>query len=131
MAIIIVLYLHKWSSMKSIIWVPRILSIGYVLFISLFALDVFSEYSGTEVFLPLFMHLLPSLMLLLVTVIAWKYELVGAVIFLGFALFYVWDVGFTRPLSWYLAIAVPASVVGILYLISWLQRRSHKKTSNQ
>lgn len=35
---------------------------------------------------------------------------------------HVWSVGFTRPLSWYLAIALPASIVGILYLINWFQR---------
>ena len=108
-------------------WVPRLLSIGFVLFISIFALDVFSEYSGYQIILPLFMHLLPSLLLLVVTAIAWKYELVGAIIFLGFAAFYVWDVGFSKPLSWYLAIALPASIVGILYLISWIQGRNHKK----
>lgn len=70
------------------------------------------------------MHLLPSLLLLIVTITAWRYDLVGASIFMGFAIFYVWDVGFTRPVSWYLTIALPSSVVGILYLLSWMNKRS-------
>lgn len=108
---------------KLLYWAPRILSVGFILFISIFALDVFSEYSGFEVILPIFMHLLPSLILLIAVTIAWKYELVGAIIFLGFAVFYVFDIGFTRPVSWYLVIALPAAVVGTLYLISWIQKK--------
>lgn len=111
-------------SQKLIYYAPRILSIGFVAFISIFALDVFAEHSGFEVILPLIMHLLPSIILLIVALVAWKYELVGAIIFLGFALLYVMDVGFTRPLSWYLAIIFPALLVGILYLISWIQKRN-------
>lgn len=78
-------------------WLPRILSIAFVLFLSLFALDVFSEYSGWNIMLPLFMHLIPSFILLGVAIISWKYDLVGAVIFFGFAVFYVFAAGFDRP----------------------------------
>ena len=114
-------------SEKFFFWTPRILSISFVLFISIFALDVFSEYSGYEIILPLFMHLLPSLVLLVVIAIAWKYEWFSTIVFIGIAVLYVWDVGFTRPLSWYLSIVVPASLVGISYLVSWIQKRSHKE----
>ncbi len=116
---------------KIIYWLPRVLSICFLAFISIFALDIFSEYSGFAIILPLLIHLIPSFILLVVALIAWKYELVGTIIFLGFAMFYVWDVGFTRPLSWYIAIVLPASIVGVLYLISWIQRRSRHKYENQ
>ncbi len=101
---------------KLFYWLPRILSIVFIVFISIFALDVFSEQLGFDVILPLLIHLLPSFVLLIITIVAWKYELVGTFIFLGFALFYVWDVGFTRPLSWYLTIVLPSSIVGLLYI---------------
>lgn len=116
---------HHTSSLseKIIYWLPRSISLGFVLFISIFALDVFSDYSGYAILLPLFIHLIPSLFLLTVTLIAWKYELVGAIFYLGFAVLYVWDVGLTRPLSWYLAIVLPAFVVSLLYLISWIKRK--------
>ena len=115
---------------KLFYWLPRILSICFVLFISIFALDVFSEYSGFAIILPLFIHLIPSFILLVVAIIAWRYALVGTIIFLGFAIFYVWDVGFTRPLSWYVAIVLPASIVGVLYLISWINKKSRHKHEN-
>ena len=103
-------------------WAPRLLSLGFILFISVFSLDVFSEYSGVGIVLPLIIHLLPSVVLLLITAVAWRYELVGAVAFIGFATLYVLDVGLTRPLSWYLGIVLPAYLVGLFYLISWFKK---------
>lgn len=103
-------------------WLPRILSIGFVLFLSLFALDVFSEYTGWSVILPLLIHLIPSFILIGALIVAWRHEWVGAALFLGFAVWYVWTAGLDRPWSWYLGIAAPAAIVGILFLISWLQR---------
>lgn len=108
---------------KFLHWAPRLLSLGFVLFVSIFALDVFSEYSGVSVVLPLLMHLVPSFALLAVTLVAWKYEWVGAVSFLGFAVWYVWTAGLDRPWSWYAAIAAPSALVGLLYLADWWQQR--------
>ncbi|MDP3997447.1 MAG: hypothetical protein U1C49_01750 [Candidatus Andersenbacteria bacterium] len=104
-------------------WLPRILSVAFVLFLSIFALDVFGEYSGWQVLLALFMHLLPSFVLLAVMVVAWKHDLVGAAVFLAAAVFYVRMVGFDRPWSWYAFIAGPAALVGVLYLASWWQKK--------
>jgi hypothetical protein len=108
-------------------WLPRLLSIGFVLFLSVFALDVFSEYSGMQVILPLLIHLTPSFVLLGGVLLAWKYDLVGAVMFIGFATLYVWDVGFTRPWSWYAGIVAPAAIVGTLFFVSWLLKRTRKR----
>lgn len=108
---------------KIIHWLPRILSMAFVLFLSLFALDVFGEYTGWELVLALFMHLLPSLVLLGVIVISWKHDLAGAVVFFGFAVFYVFAVGFDRPWSWYAGISCPAAIVGILFLFNWFQKK--------
>jgi len=112
---------------KIIHWLPRILSIALVLFLSLFALDVFSENSGWQALLGFLIHLLPSFVLLAVVLISWKYELVGAIAFLGSAAFYVFMVGFDRPWSWYAGISGPAAIVGILFLLSWVQKRNKIK----
>jgi hypothetical protein len=111
---------------KIIYWLPRILSIAFVLFISLFALDVFGQYSGWELMTALFMHLIPSLVLLAVVLISWKYELVGAIVFLAFAVFYVITAGLDRPWTWYAFISGPAVVVSILFFLSWLQKKKLK-----
>ena len=68
-------------------------------------------------------HLVPSFVLLALVAAAWRYPLVGAAAFFGFAIWYVWSVGFDRPWSWYMAIAAPALVVGALFGISWIQER--------
>ena len=110
-------------SKKIVYWVPRVLSIAFVLFLSLFAFDVFSEYRGWDVVLPLLIHLVPSLVLLGVSLVAWKYDLVGTFVFIGFAVFYIFAAGLHRPWSWYAAISLPAAVVGIFFFLSWLQKR--------
>jgi hypothetical protein len=117
------------NKQKVIYWLPRILSIGFVIFLSLFALDVFNEYSGWELVLALFMHLLPSIVLAGVVFISWKYDLVGAFVFLGFAIFYILAVGFDRPWSWYVFISGPAMIVGSLFCLSWLQQRRLKTST--
>lgn len=109
--------------MKIIYWLPRILSIGFVLYLSLFALDVFSEYSGLNIILPLLIHLIPSFILLGAVLVAWKHDLVGVIVFFGFAIFYIFMVGLDRPLSWYMGISLPAAIVGTLFLFSWFQKR--------
>ncbi len=111
------------STFKKIIyWLPRILSIVFVLFISLFSLDVFGEYSGWELAIALFMHLLPVFLLIGVTIAAWKYDLVGAIAFFAMAFWYVWMVGLDRHWTWYVFISGPAIFIGVLFLINWLQK---------
>lgn len=109
---------------------PRVLALLFVGFLSLFALDVFSEYQGWNTVFALLIHLVPSLVLLTVVVIAWRFELVGAVVFIGAAVFYVWDVGFGRPWSWYAAIVGPALLVGLLYFGSWVMGYLRKKAES-
>ena len=113
-------------SKKIFYWLPRVLSIGFVLFLSLFALDVFSDYQGWDAALPLLMHLLPSLVLLGLIAIAWKYDLAGTIIFFTFAGVYIWTAGLDRHWSWYAAISGPAVLVGILFFLSWLQKNKSK-----
>ncbi|KKS42350.1 hypothetical protein A3H03_02890 [Candidatus Kuenenbacteria bacterium RIFCSPLOWO2_12_FULL_42_13] len=109
---------------KIIYWLPRILSLAFVAFLSLFSFDVFEAYSGWQAILALAIHLFPALILLGVVAIAWKYDLVGVIIFLGLAVFYVLAIGFNRPWSWYAGISGPAVLVGILFLLSWFKKRS-------
>ncbi|MFA5098719.1 MAG: hypothetical protein WC461_00670 [Candidatus Paceibacterota bacterium] len=108
---------------KIIYWSPRILSLGFVLFLSLFSLDALSGGSSWQNILGLLIHLLPSFALLAIVIIAWKYDLFGAAAFFVFAIYYVFAVGFDRHWSWYVSISAPAIIVGILFVLSWLQKR--------
>ena len=108
---------------KFLHWAPRILSLLFVGFLSIFSLDVFSEYSGLSVILPLFVHLLIPLIVLIAILIAWKRDLVGMAIFLFFAGYYVYMVGPDRHWSLYASISGPALLISILYLLNWLSRK--------
>ena len=114
------------AAKKILYWTPRILSVGYILFLSSFVLDVFTEAHGWSIIPALFMHLLPSLILLAILIVAWKYEWVGT-IFLGFAVCYLWMVGVHRPWSWYALISGPAAIIGVLFLMSWFQKKKSEK----
>lgn len=112
---------------KLVYWLPRVLSIFFVLFLSLFALDVFGEYSGWELALALFIHLIPSIALLGVVAVSWKHDLVGAIIFFAFAVFYIQAAGLGRPWTWYAFISGPAFIVAILFFISWIFKKRFKE----
>lgn len=108
-------------------WAPRSLSLAFVAFLSIFALDVFTGPFEWMMLVGFAIHLIPSFALLALTAVAWRFPLVGTVAFIGFAVFYVWMVGFDRPWSWYAGISLPSLVVGLLYLADWW--RSRKGTS--
>ena len=63
-------------------WAPRLLTILFAAFLSLFALDVFSETRGLlETVAALAMHLVPTFLIILVVVLSWRRDLIGVVVF--------------------------------------------------
>ena len=64
-------------------WLPRIICILAILFISMFAADAFEP--GLTIWQQLgafFMHLIPSFILLVILILAWYRELLGGIIFI-------------------------------------------------
>ena len=62
-------------------WIPRILCILAILFISLFALDAFSpERTIWQNLAAFLIHLIPSFVFLAILIIAWKWEKAGGII---------------------------------------------------
>ena len=60
-------------------WTPRVLCLLFAVFLSLFALDVFNEgYGFWKTILALFMHLVPTSIVLAVLAISWRWEWAGA-----------------------------------------------------
>jgi len=104
---------------KIIYWTPRLLAVLYALFISLFALDVFSEgYSITETIVALFMHMLPTMAVVLMLLIAWRWEMIGGLLFILLAGAFLLFFGSGGDLDASLIVAGPLFLVGILFLIS-------------
>lgn len=115
---------------KLIYWLPRILSLLFVAFLSIFALDVFDEYQGLEVIVALLIHLIPSFVLLIVIAIAWKRELVGTVVFFVGAIYFVWLMGFDQYWATYLTIPGMGVLLAILYALSWKQKKRLTENSD-
>ena len=113
-------------------WAPRLLSILFICFLTLFSLDVFEPgLSAGEIALGLLMHNIPSIIMIVLLIIAWRIEIVGTVVFIGAGLLYIGLVVnnvIHSELPWYLAItwslniAGPAFIIGVLFLISWKRK---------
>lgn len=107
---------------QTLFWLPRLVGIVFVLFLSLFALDIFDMGLGFwGTILGLCMHLIPSIVLAIAVAVAWRREWAGTVIFMGWAVFYT---ARTRGFDWtvYALIAGIPFVVGILFLAGWIWR---------
>ena len=116
-------------SKRALFWAPRALSIAFIAFLGLFALDVFNAgYGFWKTLLALTMHLIPNFVLIAVLVLAWRWEWIGAALYAAAGMLYVIMV-LPRPLppavklSWILTIAGPAFVIAALFLANWIKRR--------
>jgi len=105
-------------------WTPRILGIIFAVFISIFALDVFGEYKFPEVLIALFMHLVPTYLVLGALLVAWKWEKIGGILFLGLGLFYIIMSWGRFPGMTYLIISGPLIVIGTLFLINSIKKKN-------
>jgi hypothetical protein len=105
-------------------WSPRVLLVAFALFISVFALDVFDTHLGLwRTAVALFMHLLPTLLLLLVVALAWRRSWLGGLACLGLAVVYAATTGRRFPWSVVALISGPLLLTALLYLASWVAQR--------
>ncbi len=115
---------------KSIYWLPRILSIILIIFYALFSLDIVtSDLSVEMIIIGLFLHNIPTLILLIALIISWRYEIVGGVVFILASLLYViviftGSLPWNHVLLWSLIVAGPAFLIGALFLANWLRKKS-------
>jgi hypothetical protein len=110
-------------------WAPRLITIAFAIFLSAFALDVFSEkHPLGELLLALLIHLVPAAIILLVLAFAWRWEWAGAVLFAGLGIFY-WLRNLRHP-NWIVVISGPLFVVAGLFLVNWVKRNQlHSQSS--
>lgn len=120
---------------RIIYWLPRILGIVSILFISLFTLDAF--HSGEDLSRQIAdfgMHLIPSGILLVFLLVAWKWEKAGSLLFIltGLVLSpFVFRMNYFRLLQYQdpvmailnsllviAMITLPLVVIGLLFYVS-------------
>lgn len=106
---------------KIIHWAPRVAALLIIFFVGLFSLDVFGTGAPPlEVLAAFLMHNLPSLVLLVLLVFAWKRPVVGFVAFLiaaaAFATLFVRDL---YALPNLLLFVLPILLVASLFYADW------------
>lgn len=112
---------------KRLYWAPRVLSMIFICFLFLMSFDVFdSEQSTWQVMLAFIIHNVPTLFLLGVLIISWKYEIVGGIVFILAGLLYIILLS-RNPFEWYMiswAIQISgiAFITGTLFLIGWYKK---------
>lgn len=119
---------------KFLYWTPRILAFVYILFLAIFSLDIFEgNYGFWGTILRLFMHNIPTLILLSVLLISWKYEIAGGIAFILAGILYVTWLLITAIingfewyyLAWAIQISGIAFFIGILFLIGWFKKKNN------
>jgi hypothetical protein len=102
---------------RKLIWIPRVLAIVFILFLSLFGLDVFSENAPFLKKLGgFFMQSIPSFILLLILFISWKKPLIGGSLFILFSIAITLHFRTYGSLSTFLFLTFPVVLVGILFI---------------
>lgn len=102
--------------MEILRWSTRILSVLVAIFLSLFALDVFNEgYSGSELLVALLMNLIPSFLVLVAVIVAWRNEKWGAIAFALLGLSYIIFAWGKFDLLTYIAISGPLFLIAGLF----------------
>jgi hypothetical protein len=106
---------------KIIHWAPRAASILIIFFISLFSLDVFDmEASPLELLGGFLIHNIPSIVMLVLLIFAWKRPAVGFVAFIVagalFAIFFVRDF---YALPNLILFVFPILLIAFLFYVDW------------
>ena len=128
------------KSAKILYWLPRVLCIAAILFISMFALDAFSPgltiWQQIGAFL---IHLIPSFILIALLAVAWNWEYLGGILFLIIGIVFspiifqhnyrmnhsVW-----MSLNVILLITLPFILVGILFLTDHYRKKKLLKSGH-
>jgi hypothetical protein len=122
-------------------WTPRILCMLAILLISVFALDAFGP--GQTVWhqiLAFIIHMIPSFILIILLIVAWKWEKTGGIILslagLAWGLFLIKTYSMQHGNFWIvfyrvMALAFPFILSGILFIIShYLQKKDLTEGEN-
>lgn len=98
-------------------WLPRVLAVLFICFVSLFSLDVFSmEGTAIEKLVGFLMHSIPAILLIICLVLAWKKEKEGGIAFVILAV--AFTLFFKTYQSWetFLLLSLPILLIGLIFL---------------
>src|ERR1039458_1105158 len=105
-------------------WSPRILSIAFAIFLSLFALDVFNEIHGFwQTVLAFSIHLIPAMVIVAVLIVAWRWEWIGTGLFSLAAVYYAVHMLSRNMKNWpaVMGISLPLLLIAATFLAGWIK----------
>jgi hypothetical protein len=113
---------------KVLYWTPRILGILAILFMMMFSLDCFGENEPLkDQLICIFMHNIPAFVCIVVLIFAWKWELIGGIlfilVFIAAGIFF--DSFIKNPAS--LIVISPFLLTGVLFIVNY--RLNKKKAA--
>ena len=127
------------NSIKTLHWLPRILCIIAILFISMFALDSFNpELTVWQQIKGFLIHLIPSFILILLLILAWRKELIGGIIFVIIGVIftplifnhnYQMNQSIGMSLGIISLITIPFVIIGVLFIMSYYRKKKHQEIS--
>jgi hypothetical protein len=127
------------TTIKIAHWLPRILCILAILFIGMFSLDAFDpKLTLGQQLLGFLMHNIPTLILIAVLIISWKWEFIGGIIFLAIGIIFTpfifihnyqmnHSVGISLGIV--MLITFPFIVVGCLFIVSHSVKKKRAKAT--
>lgn len=129
------------TNIKVLHWTPRIICILSILFVSLFALDSFGpDLTIWQQIGDFLMHLIPSFVLIVLLIVAWKWEFIGGIVFtfigLGFSPFifmhnYKMNQSVWQSLETIFLITMPFVVVGLLFIVSHSKKKKNLSSTTE
>lgn len=112
---------------KFLFWMPRTLAMVLILFSILMSLDVFQVgMSPKQIITGFLIHNIPTLILFLVLLISWKYELVGGITFIATGILYILMVSGIGDCQTIIKTSLPISgisfIIGVAFLANWVKK---------
>jgi len=122
------------TSIRLLHLIPRIMGILAIIFISLFALDAFEAGIplGKQI-IHFMMHLIPTFILVIILIVAWKWELIGGILFTSIGLVlspivFVHNFNMNQSVGMSLGIiamiTLPFIVIGTLFIASHIRKKA-------
>lgn len=108
-------------------WSPRVLAVLFALFLSLFATDVFNETGGFfSIAAAFIIHLIPTFIILIVLLISWKREWIGAFIYMFLGFYYIFTAIDKFNYTTLAVISGPLFLMSALFFIGWFVRKNEQ-----
>jgi len=110
--------LHSDNQPGIFVWVPRVLAILFILFLSAFAFDSFAGESPFHLKIAGFLiHLIPSFFLAVNLFFAWKNPRYGGIFFIIFGLVFTIFLRTYNSFSFFMLLSFPLFAIGALFMI--------------